>query len=217
MSVARFATVIFDADSTLAAIEGIDWLGELRGPAVAHEISRLTTEAMEGRMSVDAVYAPRLSAIAPSRAELDALGDAYIAALVPGARETIAALQAAGVRVIIVSGGLEHALLPMAARLGVDAASVFAVRVRADDDGVFTQFDGEQLLATQHGKPRVVAALGLPQPILVVGDGITDAALRGVDGATFAAFVGVVRRDKVVAQADHVLTSLADVLPLVFP
>lgn len=216
MSAVRYQTVIFDADSTLAAIEGIDWLGARRDAAVAHEIARLTTEAMDGRLSIDAVYAPRLAAIAPTRAELDALGEAYIAALVPGARETIAALQDAGVRVIIVSGGLEHGLLPMAARLGVDATSVHAVRVRADADGRFTQFDGEQLLATQQGKPRVVAALGLPQPILVVGDGITDAALRGVDGATFAAFIGVVRREKVVAQADHVLTSLADVLPLVF-
>jgi phosphoserine phosphatase len=215
MSTPRFATVIFDADSTLAAIEGIDWLGALRGPAVADEIARLTTEAMEGRMSVDAVYAPRLATIAPTREELNALARAYIDAVVPHASETVAALHAGGVRVIIVSGGLEQALLPMADRLGVAADAVYAVRVRADASGTFTEFDGEQLLATQHGKPRVVGALGLPQPILVVGDGITDAALRGVDGATFAAFVGVVRREKVVAQADHVLTSLAEVLPLV--
>lgn len=217
MSTPRFATVVFDADSTLATIEGIDWLGALRGPTIAAEIAQLTTEAMDGRRSVDAVYAPRLALIAPTGDELDALGAAYCAALVPHAEPTVRALQAAGVHVVIVSGGLHRALVPMAAQLGIAPEHVHAVRVRADATGRFTMFDGEQWLATQTGKPRVVASLELPRPILVVGDGITDAALRGVQGATFAAFTGVVRRDAVVAQADHVLTSLDEVLPLVMP
>jgi HAD superfamily phosphoserine phosphatase-like hydrolase len=212
----RYATVIFDADSTLATIEGIDWLGALRGPAVAQEIARLTAEAMDGRISIDAAYAPRVALIAPTGAELDALSDAYVAAIVPEARETVRALQDAGIRVIIVSGGLEHALRPMAAQLGVASDDLFAVRLRADATGAFTAFAGPQLLATQVGKPQLVASLGLPRPILMVGDGSTDAAVRGIDGATFVAFTGVVRREAVVAQADHVITSLADLLPLVF-
>jgi phosphoserine phosphatase len=216
MSTPRFRSVIFDADSTLAAIEGIDWLGERRDAAIAREVARLTAEAMDGRMSVDAVYAPRLSTIAPTAAELDALGAAYVAAMVPHARETVAALHAARVRVVIVSGGLYPALLPMAAQLGIAPDDVHAVHVRPGASGAYTEFDGEQLLATQRGKPTVVAALQLPQPILAVGDGITDAALRGVDGATFVAYTGVVRRDAVVAAADHVIDSLDAVLPLVF-
>jgi phosphoserine phosphatase len=212
----RYATVIFDADSTLAAIEGIDWLGALRSPAVAQEIARLTTEAMDGRISIDAAYAPRVALIAPTGAELDALGDAYVAAIVPEARDTVRALQDAGIRVIIVSGGLERALLPMATQLGVAVADVYAVRLSADATGAFTAFAGPQLLATQVGKPQLVASLGLPRPILMVGDGSTDAAVRGIDGATFVAFTGVVRREAVVAQADHVISSLADLLPLVF-
>jgi phosphoserine phosphatase len=217
MTTPRFRSVILDADSTLAAIEGIDWLGALRGPEVAHEIARLTTEAMEGRMSVDAVYAPRLALIAPTADELEALARHYIATLVSGARETVGALHAAGVHVVIVSGGLHRALVPMAALLGIAADDVHAVHVRPDANGAFTLFDGEQLLATQRGKPTVVRALALPRPILAVGDGITDAALRGVDDATFAAFTGVVRRPAVVAAADHVLSSLTEVLPLVLP
>ncbi len=44
----RFKTVIFDVDSTLAAIEGIDWLAALRGPAIALESEQLTAQAMAG-------------------------------------------------------------------------------------------------------------------------------------------------------------------------
>ena len=40
--------VLFDCDSTLSAIEGIDELGRLRGPKVFQEIEGMTNAAMNG-------------------------------------------------------------------------------------------------------------------------------------------------------------------------
>lgn len=210
----RFASVVLDADSTLSGIEGIDWLAAQRGPDVLAGVERLTRRAMDGRVPLEAVYVDRLSLIRPTLGEIVALARVYVGALATDAPACVAALQAAGVRVVIVSGGLRDALLPMAGELGIGEADVHAVRVRYDASGAIDALDGEQPLATALGKPMVVGALRLPAPVLAVGDGMTDAALRPVVAA-FAAFTGFVRREPVVAGADHVVPSFEALARLV--
>ncbi len=213
---ARFASVVLDADSTLSGIEGIDWLAERRSAAVAAESTALTAAAMDGARTIESVYADRLARVRPSREMMAALGAAYIRSVAPGAEACIEALRAAEVRVVVVSGGLRAALLPLARHLGIPAADVHAVGIRFDDDGEYAGLDGEQPLATQAGKPAVVRSLGLRAPVLAVGDGATDAAMRP-EVSAFAAYVGFVRRASVVAQADHVLTGFDELRTLVLP
>ncbi len=197
----RFATVAFDVDSTLASIEGIDWLAEQRGPEVARECAELTSRAMAGELPIEAVYARRLEAIAPTGDEIDVLAEAYRAAITRGAEELIAELHEAGAEVHLISGGLRRALLPMARDLGVSEERVHAVELAADARGRFVALDGSQPLATQQGKALVLSTLTLPRPTVIVGDGSTDAAARGVtDG--FIAYTGVSRRPAVTAVAD---------------
>jgi phosphoserine phosphatase len=211
-----FASVVLDVDSTLAGIEGVDWLAARRGPALAAEIAAVTDRAMDGAIPLEAVYGERLALIRPSAAEVAALADAYRAALAPGAAEAVARLRAAGVRVVLVSGGLREAILPCAAALGIAPEDVHAVSVRHDVDGAYAGFDGASPLATQAGKPAVVRALALPAPALAVGDGATDLAIRPAVAA-FAAFTAFARRDAVVRGADRELRSFAELLDLVLP
>lgn len=213
---ARFRSVVLDADSTLAALEGIDWLGAQRGPQVGAAIEALTRRAMDGTVPLEQVYAERLALIRPTRVELAQLALAYEHALVPGAAETVRALVGAGVRCAIVSGGLFDALVPMAQAIGIAPGDVHAVRVRYDNSGAVEGLDGPQPLATAGGKPQVVQALALPRPILAVGDGMTDAALAPHVEA-FAAFTGVERRPAVVAAAAHELSTFAALRALVLP
>lgn len=147
----RFKTVIFDVDSTLAAIEGIDWLAALRDPEIASESEELTAKAMAGEMPIEAVYTRRLARIRPTGAELLMLADAYQHTAEAGARELIADLQAAKVHVHLLSGGLRASIIPLALQLGVPADRVHAVSLARDDDGTFSLLDGEQPLATQQG------------------------------------------------------------------
>jgi len=205
----RFRTVILDADSTLSGIEGVDWLAERCGNTIAATVRAQTDAAMRGDIPLEAVYGARLAAIAPTRAALVALADAYIAHLAPGAPEVIALGRLAGVRWIIVSGGLRVALLPLAAVLGIDAEDVHAVDVYGDAQGRYCGYDEASPLARAGGKQAVVRALGaLPGPVLAVGDGSTDAELRGVADA-FWAYTGFVRRLPVVAGADAEISSFA--------
>lgn len=206
-----FVSVVFDCDSTLVSIEGID---QLAGERI-DEVRRMTDLAMDGAMALEEVYGERLALIDPSRESVEAVGRAYLAALVEDARETVAALQWLGKEVRIVSGGLLPPVLVVARALGISDDRVAAVDIRFDGEGRYLDFDRSSPLARSGGKPDVVAAWDLPRPAMLVGDGSTDLEARSAVDC-FVAFAGVVRRDAVVAAADRVVDapSLAPVLVL---
>ena len=196
-----FRTVLFDCDSTLSSIEGIDELAREHRPAIAE----LTDAAMRGEVALESVYGQRLSLIRPSADEVARIGALYVQHLVPFARETVAALQSVGADVRIISGGLRPAVLMLARALGVPEESVFAVDVHFDERGAYAGYDSASPLARQGGKPALIAAwTDVARPVLMVGDGSTDLeAKAAVD--TFVAFAGVVERPNVVAGADRVV------------
>ena len=212
---ARYGAVIFDVDSTVASIEGIDWLAERRGEPLATEIRVLTEQAMAGAIPLESVYTRRLALIRPTRDELRELGAAYVAAVQPGARALCAVLLAAGCELALVSGGLREAILPLAHHLGVDDEDVHAVDIDFDAYGAFAGLRGDQPLATTQGKPQVLHALRgeFTRPVVMVGDGSTDAAVRGVSDA-FIAYTGVTRRAAVVAVADAEATDFKSLYSL---
>ncbi|MEP6992088.1 MAG: HAD-IB family phosphatase [bacterium] len=213
MTAAGFASIVLDVDSTLCGIEGIDWLAALRGAAVGAEVSALTDRAMRGEIALESVYGQRLALVAPGRDEIAALSRAYVASVAPGAVAAVTRLRHAGRRVVLVSGGLREAILPVAALVGLGDADVHAVSVHVDARGAYAGFDTATPLATAGGKPIVVKALRLPSRALAVGDGVTDVAMRPAVDA-FAAFTGFVRREPVVSSADFVLTTFDQLLEL---
>lgn len=202
-------SLVLDVDSTVAGIEGIDWLAERRGELVARRVAELTQQAMKGGIPLEQVYGARLAEIRPRRDEVDALSRAYVSAIAPGALETIARLHHSGVHVVLVSGGIRHALLRLTLELGLDSTDLHAVPVRFDVLGAYTGFDATSPLTTASGKARVVERLGLDAPIVAAGDGATDLAMRDVVDA-FVAYTGFASRPNVVAQADAVVSSFAE-------
>ena len=214
MSDAGFASVILDVDSTLCGLEGIDWLAEHRGGDTSAKVIELTDRAMRGDIALDSVYGERLALVHPSRDEVAARADAYIASLAPQAADALLRLRDAGKRVVLVSGGVREAILPVAERLGIPPRDVRAVSVQFDATGDYAGFDSASPLTTATGKRNVAESLALPRRILAVGDGATDLAMRPVVDA-FAAYTGFVRRESVVNSADVVLSSFDQLLELV--
>ena len=210
----RFASVVIDVDSTLSGIEGIDWLAALRGAEMAERISSLTDRAMRGEVTLDSVYGERLRMIAPTRREIDALGARYVEAIAPGAESVIGALRHAGIAIVVVSGGLREAIAPLARLVGVGGQGLRAVSIRFDAEGNYAGYDERSPLATQQGKAQVVRELALGAPVLGVGDGATDLAMRPVVAA-FGAYTGFVRREPVVREADFTIESFAQLEALV--
>ncbi|HMI54972.1 MAG TPA: HAD-IB family phosphatase [Gemmatimonadaceae bacterium] len=210
----RFNSVVFDVDSTLSGIEGIDWLAALRGAEVEAWSASLTERAMRGEIPIEAVYGERMRAVRPTMAEIEQLGRVYVERIAPGAREALAELGAKGVRMVMVSGGLREAILPLARELGLDEGVVHAVSVFFDAEGKYAGFDDGSLLTQQTGKRATVRNMGLKGPILAVGDGMTDCEIKPVVEG-FAAFTGFTRREPVIQRADFVIENFDQLRELV--
>jgi phosphoserine phosphatase len=213
MASPRFGSVIFDCDSTLSAIEGIEELAH----AHREEVARLTEAAMRGEIPLEDVYGRRLALVRPTRDEVDALGERYVRTLVTDARETIAALLAESIEVRVMSGGIRQAVVTLARVLGLTERAVAAVEVHFDESGQYAGFD-ERSPLTRSGGKRIVLERWLPElprPIMLVGDGATDLEARP-PADRFVAFAGVVERPVVIDAADDVVRtpSLAPVLVL---
>lgn len=210
----RFSSVVLDTDSTLSGIEGIDWLASLRGPVIERRIARLTEDAMQGVTTLESVYGERLKVVKPTFLEVTQLGQAYLQEMAPLARESLASLREAGIQLVIVSGGLRQALLPLARELGLEDETVHAVRVFFDERGNYAGFDERSVLTQQAGKRETVAQMTLKRPILAVGDGMTDMEIEPVADA-FAVFTGFIRRESVVRRARYELQSFDQLKELV--
>lgn len=193
-----YGTVVFDCDSTLSAMEGIEELA--RGDAA---IARLTADAMEGRLPLEEVYGKRLALVRPTRAEVERIGQRYVERMVPNADRLVAALRWLGKGVFVVSGGLEPAVLALARALALPAECVRAVAIRFDERGEYAGYDERSPLARARGKVAVLEELARRPGagrLAFVGDGATD--LEASPAADrFIAFGGVERRASVLAQA----------------
>lgn len=212
----RVATLLLDVDSTLAGIEGIDWLALRRGPAVEAQVRAETESAMAGRVPLDSVYGSRLAIVRPTRADVAALAEAYLQARAPLAAAVLGRLQARGVRCVIISGGVREAILPLAASVGIAASDVHAVSLHFTANGEYAGFDEASPLTRRGGKPVVAAGIpDLQRPVVAVGDGDTDAELDTVVDE-FWAFTGFAARAPVVARARLVVQDFAAIERLVF-
>ncbi|MBP6097490.1 MAG: HAD-IB family phosphatase [Methyloversatilis sp.] len=204
--------ILFDCDSTLSTIEGIDVLAERAG--VVDQVVPLTTAAMDGRLKLEEAYAARLDLIRPDAAAIEALGRSYVATRVEGATQSIAALRMLGWQVHVVSGGIRQAVLAIARDLGVPDEQVHAVDLVFDENGDYAGFDQNSPLARSGGKAEICRrVMAGADSVVMVGDGITDLE-AGEAGATVIGFGGVVRRD-IVARCAPFFIEQADLREVV--
>lgn len=206
--------LLFDCDSTLSAIEGIDELGRLRGPEVFKAVGEMTTKAMDGSTPMESIFAKRLDMIKPTLKELESIGQKYIQEVEPTALDTIKKLKANGWTVMIVSGGFTQAIRPLAQHLGIER--VEAVELRFNADGSYAGY--VESCPTAKSKGKNVVALKLRDEFkayqtILVGDGASDLEVKG-DVDKMIGFGRYTVRPKVRAGADAFITSLDQLISL---
>lgn len=203
--------IVFDCDSTLSKIEGVDELARLRGPETFHEIETLTNAAMNGEVAIDEIFARRLDIIQPSVPFCEQVGQLYIEHIEPTAIATLEKLRSEGWTAVIVSGGFTQVIEPLGKHLGIDR--IEAVPLKFNLDGSYAGYDETAPPTRNGGKPEIIAQLKAelaPTQIVMVGDGISDLETRSeVD--TFIGFGRYADRKKVRAEADHFVLSLDDI------
>lgn len=212
--------VIFDCDSTLTSIEGIDALASQLGKA--WRVSVLTEAAMSGDVELEDVYAKRLRTLKPTRRQVQAIKQLYKQNAVTDAKSVISALLSLGHEVYIISGGLAEPVIEFGTYLGVPRQNIRAVSLEYDQlkgswwqqiedqpneaerylthaDEALTISDGKAIIIKELLKQRTGRSV-------LVGDGVSD-LLAGQAVDLFVGFGGVARRKKVAHEAPVFITS----------
>ncbi|VDD79967.1 unnamed protein product [Mesocestoides corti] len=187
--------ICFDVDSTVCVDEGIDMLATYCGRAEL--VQNITTEAMEGRLDFTTALERRLEALELSKNVISTFLEKHPVRITPGAEELFASLRSSKIELFLVSGGIYELVSRVARHMNVPTDHVFANRLIYDTNGRVIDFDRTQPTSRSDGKRDVVAMVKSQLPegagVLMVGDGLTDAAACPPADA-FLGFGGVIAR-----------------------
>ena len=194
--------LFLDCDSTLSSIEGIDELARLSDPAIYAEVVALTNAAMNGDVPLNEVFGKRMDIIRPDKSMADEVARLYIEHLVPGAREFISEAISLGWIPVILSGGFEPLIRPLADHLGI--RHVEAVPLYFMASGAYEGYGTNYPTTRNMGKNEIIREWKnacMPSRVIMVGDGISDLETKP-DVNVMAGFGGVLQRPKVKEGAD---------------
>jgi phosphoserine phosphatase len=210
-SLADFKLVAMDMDSTLITIECIDEIADMQG--LKPQVSAITEAAMRGELDFSESLTRRVALL--EGLPTSALARVYEERLrlSPGAEAMLGAVQAAGLKTLLVSGGFTFFTERLKTRLGLDYTHANVLEAAG---GVLTGkvvggiVDAEEKKRTVE---RVCAELGIDtKQAIVMGDGANDLKMMSVSGLSVAFRAKPVVR----AQADVALnfTGLDGVLAI---
>ncbi|TSD74664.1 MULTISPECIES: phosphoserine phosphatase SerB [unclassified Janthinobacterium] len=181
----EFKLVAMDMDSTLITIECIDEIADMQG--LKPQVAAITEAAMRGELDFAASLKQRVALL--EGLDASALQRVYDERLKlsPGAEAMLAAVQKAGLKTLLVSGGFTFFTERLKERLGLDYTHANALEIV---DGKLTGkvlggiVDAEE---KQRTVERVCAELGIsPSEAIVMGDGANDLKMMGIAGLSVA-------------------------------
>ena len=190
LRLADFKLIAFDMDSTLINIECIDEIADAVGKKA--EVAAITEATMRGEIK-DFKESLRRRVALLEGVPVSALQQVYDERLKlnPGAIELVAACRAAGLKVLLVSGGFTFFANRVKARLGIDfarsnlldeAAGQLTGRVVEQNWGDIC--DGAEKRRTLL---EVASLMGIsPAETIAVGDGANDLPMMGEAGLSVA-------------------------------
>ena len=181
----EFKLVAMDMDSTLITIECIDEIADMQG--LKPQVAAITEAAMRGELDFAASLKQRVALL--EGLDASALQRVYDERLKlsPGAETMLAAVQKAGLKTLLVSGGFTFFTERLKERLGLDYTHANALEIV---DGKLTGkvlggiVDAEE---KQRTVERVCAEMGIPpSQAIVMGDGANDLKMMGIAGLSVA-------------------------------
>ncbi len=174
-----------DMDSTLITIECIDEIADMQG--LKPQVSAITEAAMRGEIEFNESLTRRVALLKGLDASaLQRVFDERLQ-LSPGAENMLAAVKAAGIKTLLVSGGFTFFTDRMKAALGLDYAHSNVLEIV---DGKLTGKVVGGIVNAEEKKltvERVCAELNIaPSQAIVMGDGANDLNMMKIAGLSVA-------------------------------
>ena len=180
-----FKLLAMDMDSTVITIECIDEIADMQG--LKAQVAAITEAAMRGDLDFSASLEQRVALLEGlDAAALESVYDERLR-LSPGFETLLAAIKAAGLKTLLVSGGFTFFTERLKERFGLDYAHANVLEIV---DGKLTGrvlggiVDAEEKKRTVQ---RVCALLGItPGEAIVMGDGANDLKMMSIAGLSVA-------------------------------
>ena len=184
-SLADFKLVAMDMDSTLITIECIDEIADMQG--LKAQVSAITEAAMRGELDFSESLKRRVALL--EGLDAAALERVYVErlAISMGGEAMLAAVKAAGLKTLLVSGGFSFFTERLKSRLGLDYTHANVLEIV---DGKLTgRVTGTIVDADEKKRTveQVCAGMGISSAqAIVMGDGANDLKMMGIAGLSVA-------------------------------
>ncbi|MCS4293364.1 phosphoserine phosphatase [Comamonas sp. BIGb0152] len=186
----NYKLIAFDMDSTLITIECIDEIADITGKKA--EVAAITEAAMRGEITdyKDSLRQRMALLQGVPMAAIERVLQERLT-LTPGAKTLVDAARAAGLKVLLVSGGFTYFADHVKSLLGIDfvRANRFEVKDGQLTGGLIDQSwgdicDGEEKRSTVLG---LASLMGIePAQVIAVGDGSNDLPMMRAVGLSVA-------------------------------
>ncbi|KKQ01861.1 MAG: Phosphoserine phosphatase [Candidatus Roizmanbacteria bacterium GW2011_GWA2_36_23] len=202
-----FDKIIFDVDSTLVTIEGLDELANLKGKR--QEVTELTRLSMDGKVRLEEVFALKMAMIRPSKKDLEFLGQLYLQNITDDIVEIISLLRKLKKEVLQVTGNFYPAVKILAKHLKIPLKNVYSNKIYFNKYGEYVGFDARGPLSISGGKKVIINKIINNKPqnkIVFIGDGSTDMETKP-PVKLFIGYGGIIKRPNVLSHSDIYISS----------
>ncbi len=212
---------VFDFDSTLTSVEGLDVLAEIslkdnpEKERIVNEIQEITDLGIDGDISFTDSLSRRIALLKANKTQLVELIAFLKTKLSFSIDVNRAFFDKHKDQIYVISCGFKEFIDPVVEELGIIPERVFANTFKFDEFGNIIGFDQLNPLSQHNGKVNCLKGSGIKGEIQIIGDGYSDFVMRKEGVADkFFAYTENVTRKKATDNADFVVASLDEFLKI---
>jgi D-3-phosphoglycerate dehydrogenase len=210
---------VFDFDSTLTSVEGLDVLAEIslknnpNKSEVINKIQEITDLGIDGDISFSDSLNTRIALLKANRSQLTELVGLLKTKISNSVKKNKHFFKKYSSQIYVISCGFKEFIEPVVAELNINPERIFANSFTYDENGLITGFDESNPLSQHDGKVSCLRSSGIQGEIQIIGDGYSDYVMKREGIADkFFAYTENVTRKKAIDNADYVVANLEEFL-----